>query len=248
MGSVAVWLNEIQRGISRIRSWPEWSLYPLDVMRSDFGTEKQSDVALLSYQSYVRRFTIIMCSVMAKAPEADSRFWRLAVNLYDELGERNGLDLAHGKLLEKIKESKWIEQPEAEDFVARIAPLENDMFTLISGSEWALSLFALGPGTESISDLFLEPLEHWAAKTIESNISVQQYFELHYPSVEHEHQLEISRILAEELDALPENEGIATFSKGMKLAESIARIHLRATVQCWQNSIRARSPKDALCP
>lgn len=236
MNNEEKWFNKIQERVERIRSWAEWQTSPLDIMKTEKGTDKQGVLALYSYQSYVRRFTIIMCSVMAKVPDADSRFWRLAINLYDELGEKNGLTLAHGKLLERITQSELIDKSEADNCREKISPLEKKMFNLITGSDWCFNLFALGPGTESISDLFLDPLEHWSSKAVKSNSLIKKYFELHYPSVEFEHQLEISKILAEELSKKSIEEANSMFSKGMDIAEKIARIHLEATKICWTNS------------
>lgn len=228
------WLARIQGLTNEIRSWGEWQEEPLKTMRSDSGGQVPGSLALYSYSLYVQRFMLIMCDVLSKVPDVDDRFWRLAVNLYDEFGAEVGFSMAHSKLIEGAKHKpKGIPQEVWGRCVPLMSELEESLVSDFRSLSWPLNLFALGPATESISDLFLEPLEKWAGDVLVELPQVRQYFELHRPDVEHEHQLEISRVLAEELAKMPEMKAANVFAEGKSVVARVAKRHLRAIGLCW---------------
>lgn len=197
------WFESVRSIVQDIRGWDDWRTGPLARMRAETGQAHLGTVALHAYSRYVRRFTLIMCSVLSKAPEADERFWSLALNLYDELGGSRGLPAAHGRLLVDFSSmSANNTSAETQARLERVDSLERDLFTELTTLRWPLSLFALGPGTESVSDLFLEPIEHWCVRSLVDRPLAQEYFDMHRSAVEHEHQLEISRVISEELSAI----------------------------------------------
>ena len=232
------WFGKIQEKINEIREWSEWESKPYFEMKNNQANEVKGRLALYSYYCYTRRFTLLICSVLSKMPEADERFWRLAVNLYDELGEEKGLSFAHGKLIQEASHRpSSISRENWELCKERLVPLEIKMTKMAFELEYPINLFALGPGTESISDLFLKPLENWTFNALQSLPKVKNYFEVHYPEVEFEHQLEIAQILSEELGSIPMHDAQKLFSKGVKFAELIAKCHLNAVASCWENSV-----------
>lgn len=231
------WLVEIRNAIDDIRNWSIWREDPLRIMRSKSGGFDAGALALYTYFRYVRRFTIIMCDVLSKAPETDDRFWRLAVNLHDELGGTVGFRTAHGKLIaQAAQRPATISDKEWNRCVAVMETLEKESAQEFASLSWPLNLFALGPGTESISDLFLEPLQAWSSDALASLPQVQSYFDAHRPEVEYEHQMEISRVLAEELNDMPKESAESLFGEGKRLAERVAIRHYKATCLCWQVS------------
>lgn len=231
------YLADAQALAQTIRSWDRWKAEPLSTMRNNTANFAAASVALYAYYRYVRRFTLIMCSILGKVPEADERFWRLAINLYDELGATQGFGAAHGKLLEGAdRRPHGLAQDVWDNSALEIDRLERDLvqdFTLL---DWPLSLFALGPGTESISDLFLDPIEFWTSAAVDKLPHGHAYFDVHRPEVEYDHQMEISKVLSEELSTMPEEKAISLTSKGKVVAERAAERHYRATCICWNVS------------
>lgn len=230
------WFTRVQELTATIRSWSEWQAEPLKTMRNNSGGMVAGSLALYAYSCYVRRFMLIMCDVLSKVPDVDDRFWRLAVNLYDELGAKVGFAAAHSKLIEGARlKPKEITQKDWDGCATHMASLEKYLLQEFRCLKWPLNLFALGPGTESISDLFLDPLEMWGSDALNRLPKVKGYFDVHRPAVEYEHQLEISAILSEELFAM--REGVdAVFEAGEAAAKRVARYHLQAVALCWQIS------------
>jgi hypothetical protein len=231
------YLSHIQDIATAIRSWPVWATKPLSAMREISADFPAAALTLFSYHRYVRRFTLLMCSILSKAPESDERFWRLALNLYDELGATQGFQFAHAKLLEgadrrpeNISEAIWNKCKE------EIDSIEYELVNDLTALEWPLNLFALGPGTESISDLFLDPIETWSAAAVDKLPHRHAYFDVHRPQVEYEHQMEISRILAEELSAMHTDSANSLLVTGTSTAMRVAERHYRATCLCWRVS------------
>ena len=241
------WLRRIQDLIAEIRSWDEWQEEPLKTMRSSAGGLAAGSLALYCYSIYVRRFMLIMCDVLSKVPDADNRFWRLAINLYDEFGANVGFSMAHSKLIEGARQRpSEIPQEVWDACASEMRGLEEDLVCEFQTLRWPLNLFALGPATESISDLFLEPLETWGSEVLKGLPGVQSYFEVHRPDVEYEHQLEISRVLAEELANMPEEKAMAYFDEGKSVAVRVARRHLYAVSLCWRVSAERDSAMSYL--
>ena len=238
----AQWSDKVQQLISCIRGWEIWRQEPLVTMRTNSGGVESGLLALYAYSRYVRRFTIIMCNVLSKVPEADDKFWRLAVNLYDELGGSNGFQLAHEKLIEGARHKPdSIPQAMWDKVTVEMDRLESAMMEDFKSSTWPLILFAIGPGTESISDLFLDPIEGWTSDSLKFLPDVQAYFDVHRPEVEFEHQVEISRVLSEELAALPIDIAESIYANGQILAGQIAKRHFQATYLCWQLSMKVET-------
>lgn len=220
-----------------IRSWDRWKAEPLSIMRNSTANFEAASVALYSYYRYVRRFTLIMCSILGKVPEADERFWRLATNLYDEFGAAQGFRAAHGKLLEGADRRPHSVPQDVWDTAAlEMDRLERDLTQDLTLLEWPLNLFALGPGTESISDLFLDPIELWTSAAVDKLPHGHAYFDVHRPEVEYEHQMEISKVLSEELSTMSEVKASAISTDGRVVAERAAERHYRATCLCWNVS------------
>jgi len=232
--SEAVWLNRLQGLVDVIRNEEGWTAFPLQLMRRTTGSELEGALMLYAYSKYVSRFILIMCDVLSKAPSVDERFWRLAENLHDELGGQGGLGKAHAKLIERATERpREVPEETWDRCVSPISGLEQDMFLHFTSLPWPLNLFALGPGTESISDLFLEPIENWSAQAVLTKPRVQVYFDVHRPEVEASHQLEICNVLATELASMSIKGARALFEEGSKVAQNTASKHLNAVVICW---------------
>jgi hypothetical protein len=231
------YLADAQAVAQTIRSWDRWRTEPLNTMRTKAANFPAASVALYAYYRYVRRFTLIMCSILGKVPEADERFWRLAINLYDELGAAKGFGAAHGKLLEGAdRRPNDLSQGVWNNSALEIDRLERDLvqdFTLLG---WPLNLFALGPGTESISDLFLDPIELWTSAAIDKLPHGHAYFDVHRPEVEYEHQMEISKVLSDELSSMRDENASSLISEGKIVAERAAERHYQATCVCWKVS------------
>lgn len=229
--------KEIQQLISDIRDWPEWKQKELEMMRNNAANFNEGLLCLHFYSLYVRRFTHIICDILSKMPYSDDRFWRLATNLYDELGDSSGLSKAHGKLLDTIRvKPHFLSETDWMDLSHSILQLEQEMVAYFKSLEWPFNLFALGPGTESISDLFLAPIEVWTSKTIMGNPDIKLYFDVHRPEVESKHHLEIARLLADELSLEDNVISNSIYEKGSVIAKKTASYHLRATLICFNSS------------
>ena len=220
------WERQLGDLVSSIRSWPEWSTGFVQEMRHSTGTREQGHLGLYAYSRYVRNFITLMCAVLGKAPESDDSFWGLAINLHDELGGTTGIHASHGRMLAGLGDS--LDATTRERCNAAMEVQERALHTMLATLDWPVNLFALGPGTESISDLFLDPLEHWGHQVTSERPSVRQYFDSHRPEVEAEHQLEIRRVIAHELARMSESDARSVWAIGVGAANSIARLHLSA--------------------
>jgi hypothetical protein len=228
------WLEKIRNIILDVRNSDSWDHKYIELMRTTSGTQAEGMMTLGSYAYYVRRFTQIICNVASKVPDTDSRFWSLAVNLYDELGGNTGIALAHGKLIEMIRvKPDLVSINDWERCTHGMISIENEMVNDFMSLPWPLNLFALGPGTESISDLFLIPIESWSAEALKVMPNVEKYFQLHRPEVEHEHEMVISSLIADELSSMDEEEAWLLLAKGEEVAKRISNMHLKATCQCF---------------
>lgn len=229
------WLLRLEDLIQSIRSQDMWTCEPLRSMRVASAEPDKGALALHSYSQYVRRFIIIMCDVLSKVPAADDRFWSLADNLHDELGGFEGIQKAHGRLIAGVLSRPDRIPPQVWENCARcMDDSEGDLFKSFTRLPWPLNLFALGPGTESISDLFLEPIESWSTEAMKDLPEVREYFALHRPEVEASHQLEIVRVLATELESMSPAEARQLFSEGEEIARTTANRHFEAASLCWR--------------
>src|SRR5688572_15937297 len=144
------WPKRLDLLVDSIRAWPEWRTGIMQRMRGEEGTAEQGYAAMYGYAQYVRNFIALMCAVLGKAPAADERFWRLAVNLHDELGGFTGVDAAHGRMLRGIGDALSEQTRRQCRNAVQIA--HQQLHDELATSDWPINLFALGPGTESISD------------------------------------------------------------------------------------------------
>ncbi len=231
------WQERLGLVVEAIRAWPDWRGEVARRMRAEEGTAVQGQAALYAYAQYVRDFITLMCAVLGKAPAADERFWKLAMNLHDELGGFTGIDAAHGKMLRGIGDQ--LDETTRQRCREAVETAHRGLHDQLAMLDWPINLFALGPGTESISDLFLVPLEHWGAKAAKASAGAQLYFDSHRPQVESEHQMEIRRVIAMELEQMDPSEASVIWNSGVNAAEATARIHLAALENGFRVSLAA---------
>lgn len=228
------WFERIEAISAEIRAgegWSDWRLKSADALAAPV---ERGAVAIYAYSVYVERFILIMCSVLSTVPSVDERFWRLADNLHDELGGREGLRVAHARLIAEANDLPAVNEAKKFECQSVMRPCEERLFVLMTKCGWPLNLFALGPATESISDLFLVPLEYWGRGVMEGNARLRRYFDVHRPEVEIEHQMEIARVLASELSRMEPSGAEDLFMQGSSLAREVAALHLEAIMHCWK--------------
>lgn len=141
--------------------------------------------ALLEYRYFVHRFTQWLALAIGHAE--DQRIRQLVLpNLIDEQG---GMDNrpSHLDLLDRCLDSCGVKRRLNHRPLASTVRAEAWFFGVCSGVDTHAALCVLGPGTESISQTFLGPLETairraWPEKPIDIT-----YFDVHRPEIEAAH-------------------------------------------------------------
>ena len=227
--------NQVHQLVSELRNCPDWQREELQEMRNNTASVTKGSISIHLYSIYVKRFTHIICDVLSKVPYSDDRFWQLAINLYDELGASSGFSKAHTKLLDKTRiKPNFLSDKDWLELSRPILDVEQEIVNYFKYLEWPLNLFALGPGTESISDLFLEPLEKWTASVIADKPELQLYFNVHRPEIESKHYLQIVQLIVDELSQLDETTANSIYKQGSLVAHQVAKTHLKAILISFQ--------------
>lgn len=230
--------QELEAIVENLQSNEGWS-EPLfkDMYTNELSYEKAL-VLLFFYKKFVSNFFLFMLRVVSSAPLQDDKFLKLTPNVWDEVGGKDGVDLAHFALLNDldpmikncplvqsycIENSKWVD--------SFIDKLEENLDT-----NWPLNLFSLGPGTESVSYLFLRPLTNSCMKAIERSDAISEYFKSHEPEVEFHHQDEILNVISMDLSERKKSEALSILNDGKLRALSSVLLYQSFIETAWKKT------------
>lgn len=140
---------------------------------------------LVNYRHFVHRFMQWMGFTFAKC---DSEVLRqlLLGNLKEECGEIGG-QLSHFELLNRCAVSCGVPRVNAGQLAPTTLAVEEWFFSSFRDQGLHTCLCILGPGTESVSHLFLEPFEAGLRRAFGDADVDYEYFDVHRAEVEDAH-------------------------------------------------------------
>jgi len=178
---------------------------------------------MLQYYFYVKDFARWLEAIYGNA---QSPFEQAALvnNIAEEKGRGAPGEKPHAVLLAELLAKMGIDLDE------RALPLAktqvaysyfNDMSK--NNAAWQ-ALYAFGPGTEQISDLFLEPMEN-AIKTEYGFRGDIDYFLVHKEETEKEHAIAFKIAIASHLESLPPSERGFRMEEGLSITLAAVEAH-----------------------
>lgn len=191
---------------------------------------------LVEYRYFVHRFTQWFAMVIGRAEDQHVR-QLLLPNLVDELG---GPDKApsHLDLLDRCLSSCGIRQRDVNRLLPSTREAEAWFYEVCSNRNTHTSLCVLGPGTESISQSFLAPLEKAIKRVFSEKHLDLVYFDVHRPEVESAHADSIDKaIRIVESNAPPQKRKSLAAQRARWTAAAV-----RHHAQFW-NSMRSNSTR-----
>lgn len=148
---------------------------------------------LTEYRFLVGRFVQWLGLTLGKSSDERAR-QLLLHNLVDECGQIDG-PRSHLSLLDACLTSCGIVMEENCRHLPTTRSTENWFFDVFSNQDCHTCLSVLGPGTESISQQFLKPLEAGIRKAFAGEAVDYAYFDVHRPEVEVFHAEDIDKAI-----------------------------------------------------
>lgn len=158
--------------------------------------ETREDLRLVlgEYRFLVSRFVQWIGLTFAKSSDETVR-QLLLHNIVEECSEIGGPPSHLGRL-DLCLASCGVLAPQSHTPLASTRRIENWFFDLFSNQDCHACLSALGPGTESISQQFLVPLEAGIRKAFAGEAVDYGYFDVHRPEVESVHAEDLDKAIA----------------------------------------------------
>lgn len=207
------------------RSNPVWKHPVFDELRSGHATPDELRLLLIQYFYYVERFASRLCALAGRATEEQARL-AVARNIFEEMGGDDGQEATHLNLIRRL-----LRDTGAEQLLTTQPPLPTTRIAemyfqglCVDGTTWD-ALFAMGPGTEAVSQLFLDPMELAVEKTFGMLRGTVPYFVVHYPETDMAHAEAIKIALVSYLSALPEQGRQPAMAQGQGIVGAAVMAH-----------------------
>jgi len=182
---------------------------------------------MLQYYHYVHRFAGWLSLVIAHAE--DDRIRALLIpNLSDEVTD-SASGKSHRQLLVDLLLALGISEEEIKSSrpYLETKAAEAHFWDLFSSGKTIEGLFALGPGTEGVSECFLAHMEEAVRREFSVDPAAMHYFTVHKPEVECAHADSLDRAILFYFSGLNDLERSEAWARGERAAIEAVRAHHR---------------------